>query len=101
PPPPAPSLLSLHDALPILSHRGGGDRPRALQRALREGGQPEPAARLGPRTCHREPARAYPGVPRGDLRPVRGRARPRARPPRARSEEHTSELQSLAYLVCR
>src|SRR5207245_855863 len=52
--------------------------------ALREGGQPEPAARLGPRTCHREPARAHPGVSRGDLRPVRGRARPRARPPRAR-----------------
>src|SRR2546425_8094468 len=25
----------------------------------------------------------------------------RQRPPRARSEEHTSELQSLAYLVCR
>src|SRR2546425_9162651 len=26
---------------------------------------------------------------------------PAARPRRARSEEHTSELQSLAYLVCR
>src|SRR2546425_7547933 len=25
----------------------------------------------------------------------------RGAPPRARSEEHTSELQSLAYLVCR
>src|ERR1041384_8832489 len=25
----------------------------------------------------------------------------RARPPHHRSEEHTSELQSLAYLVCR
>src|SRR2546425_8892287 len=25
----------------------------------------------------------------------------RLSPPRARSEEHTSELQSLAYLVCR
>src|SRR5205823_13129156 len=38
---------------------------------------------------------------------VRGTSPPRARPTRpsttteARSEEHTSELQSLAYLVCR
>src|SRR5687767_15901023 len=31
----------------------------------------------------------------GDARRVR------ARPSRVRSEEHTSELQSLAYLVCR
>src|SRR2546425_5033642 len=29
------------------------------------------------------------------------RARPIATTPRSRSEEHTSELQSLAYLVCR
>src|SRR2546425_2853921 len=36
---------------------------------------------------------------------LRGRTPPRGcrfpRPPRSRSEEHTSELQSLAYLVCR
>src|SRR3989441_3411062 len=43
------------------------------------------------------------GVARGT---VRGRRRPedRVRPPALldlRSEEHTSELQSLAYLVCR
>src|SRR2546425_3967923 len=31
----------------------------------------------------------------------RGRERDRARDGAARSEEHTSELQSLAYLVCR
>src|SRR5205823_11168162 len=29
------------------------------------------------------------------------RRQPGKRPPHARSEEHTSELQSLAYLVCR
>src|SRR2546425_5317232 len=29
------------------------------------------------------------------------RQRPHHSPPRRRSEEHTSELQSLAYLVCR
>src|SRR6478609_10198744 len=34
--------------------------------------------------------------------PPAGRGQPRAPRPRpARSEEHTSELQSLAYLVCR
>src|SRR3989441_2681335 len=41
-----------------------------------------------------------PGPPDGP-RAVRGAA-PAAREPRpGRSEEHTSELQSLAYLVCR
>src|SRR5205823_14668176 len=52
--------------------------------------------------ARRQPCRGAP--------PPRSRAVPRggaprresARPPRsARSEEHTSELQSLAYLVCR
>src|SRR5687767_15339277 len=33
--------------------------------------------------------------------PVAGRARKGRASARARSEEHTSELQSLAYLVCR
>src|SRR2546423_15523808 len=33
--------------------------------------------------------------------PSRGAARRSSRPARERSEEHTSELQSLAYLVCR
>src|SRR3989441_2368355 len=42
---------------------------------------------------------------RGGLRGAREPARPVAPPPvdqvQRRSEEHTSELQSLAYLVCR
>src|SRR2546425_6438884 len=52
-----------------------------------------------------------PGHERGEARPrvspgePRGRASPRSCPgveaPVHRSEEHTSELQSLAYLVCR
>src|SRR3712207_7856622 len=48
------------------------------------------------------------GVPRaGPRRPTRGSSPPRGgsdRPPRGRrgrSEEHTSELQSRQYLVCR
>src|SRR5258706_9468350 len=34
-------------------------------------------------------------------RPGRAAHRPRSRPARGRSEEHTSELQSLTNLVCR
>src|SRR2546425_4871620 len=47
-------------------------------------------------------ARGHP-APRRTLRPAPlGRARPaRAQRDAGRSEEHTSELQSLAYLVCR
>src|SRR5205823_14905149 len=66
--------LSLHDALPIYLSRG------------------EPAAR--------HVARDDAGRRTG----TRGRHHPRAlraRDPSPRSEEHTSELQSLAYLVCR
>src|ERR1041384_8462215 len=40
------------------------------------------------------------GAARRDRRHPRGRRRADAAAP-ARSEEHTSELQSLAYLVCR
>src|SRR3712207_7101863 len=46
------------------------------------GAEPEPAALICP-----------PGSPRRAARPGRGR--------RTRSEEHTSELQSRQYLVCR
>src|SRR5205823_13242050 len=57
--------------------------------------------RVGPRRHHRL-AR---GHGRGRRRTYRGggdrRATGPARPVAARSEEHTSELQSLAYLVCR
>src|SRR2546423_2729823 len=38
---------------------------------------------------------------RGDPAGQRGLKSEKARPSQRRSEEHTSELQSLAYLVCR
>src|SRR3712207_8176847 len=66
--------LSLHDALPISR------RPRIL----RVPGPPE--------HDHRPDAAADPRDRHG-----RGAAHPR----RHRSEEHTSELQSRQYLVCR
>src|SRR3712207_7632891 len=71
--------LSLHDALPILNGAGAGN-------LARQGDRP-----LGRRT----PRRAA----RSRLHWALGR---RVRRPRlGRSEEHTSELQSRQYLVCR
>src|SRR5205823_12659565 len=77
-PPATPEIytLSLHDALPI-SHRGTESHGASRRR----GSSPR---------FHR---------PAGQAREARHRLR-RSRS-RFRSEEHTSELQSLAYLVCR
>src|SRR3712207_7650023 len=78
--------LSLHDALPISPADGERHRvPTAVGSRTAPGrGQGMP---YGPR-LHWGPA---PGVPL--RRPVPGAHR--------RSEEHTSELQSRQYLVCR
>src|SRR3712207_9560259 len=69
--------LSLHDALPIFRS--------VLARGVEQSG---PRGRGG---------REAQGLG------LRGRARGPVRPlaPRSRSEEHTSELQSRQYLVCR
>src|SRR3712207_7914767 len=72
--------LSLHDALPI-SEAAACEVPRAARRRLhREGHQS---------ALHRDARN------REDL------SREGARVRRERSEEHTSELQSRQYLVCR
>src|SRR5207244_12666726 len=85
------STLSLHDALPILRRAlwaaarraGGGELPHGLRiavpllrPAMARGAGPPPDAAL--------------------LQPLRAHARPVAR-----SEEHTSELQSPDHIVCR
>src|SRR3712207_6082936 len=89
--------LSHHDALPIsrgtlgrraTRARGGGVRGRgaarlARPRVGRRGGGAAPRARRG------APAALAPGRARG------------CRGSRPRSEEHTSELQSTQYIVCR
>src|SRR3712207_7053923 len=72
--------LSLHDALPISR------RPRRLWR------RPAPSRSPG-RAAAPRPSR--PRVPRSR------RPRPSLWPLWSRSEEHTSELQSRQYLVCR
>src|SRR2546425_5949145 len=91
--------LSLHDALPICEAvprraNGAGHRPRAVVLGRR----PPERRRAGAYTRWAGAARRH--------RARRGASRPGARAGRAgragsRSEEHTSELQSLAYLVCR
>src|SRR5205823_13493087 len=95
------STLSLHDALPIYRPRPGAaareDRraPPAPRRAGRY--RPPPGSAAGaartapPSTGQSRTAQARP--PGGG-----SRTRTRAPPPPPRSEEHTSELQSLAYL---
>src|SRR3712207_9054909 len=66
--------LSLHDALPIWHQLGRGDLPAAES-------QPQHAGVVG----------------EGGVAPPEEVAQPVA----DRSEEHTSELQSRQYLVCR
>src|SRR3712207_7607871 len=77
--------LSLHDALPILGaadRHGDARRPRrGVPRRLRHA---DPAADRARPQAHAHP-----------------RAAAAVRAHRRRSEEHTSELQSRQYLVCR
>src|SRR3712207_8597476 len=68
--------LSLHDALPICRPRGSARRGRSGSRTTVPGRRVEPA-------------------------PPFGRRSPRVTMQCLRSEEHTSELQSRQYLVCR
>src|SRR3712207_7955346 len=79
--------LSLHDALPILGRAAAGLHPAARPGVDRVAG---PAAGVGARrrrAGHRGLRLRRPGR--------------RAAPDGRRSEEHTSELQSRQYLVCR
>src|SRR2546425_7630806 len=64
--------------------------PLAPTRRATPGGSPSPAPARGPRA-------PPPPAPPPRARALASRALPGCR----RSEEHTSELQSLAYLVCR
>src|SRR3712207_7369793 len=87
-----PPRSTLFPYTTLFRSRGYAYEPRGARRrgtdfrAFR-GGDPRPAR------CRRRSSR-----PR---RPRRGGARPRLQGPEGRSEEHTSELQSRQYLVCR
>src|SRR5687767_15246738 len=84
--------LSLHDALPIYRSRSLPIR-QLPDLVRRRAGQLQRRQPERPRPLERQARDA------GVLYLLRGH---RQRPRRCRrSEEHTSELQSLAYLVCR
>src|SRR3712207_7371658 len=70
------STLSLHDALPISAGRAASSRSRSTSSAGRWSGWPD---------CSDRDAPSWPGCCSAPTR----------------SEEHTSELQSRQYLVCR
>src|SRR5205809_2410398 len=77
--------LSLHDALPI-SFRESAVRPGSRITCRRTGSTPSTA---GPRRSPPESSSPIPSSTYGSS------------PETARSEEHTSELQSRLHLVCR
>src|SRR2546425_8726432 len=79
--PPRSTLFPLHDALPISHDRAGSVHGRAAHGDAGRGADPRRA----------KPRRAHTAGGFIDAPPCGP----------ARSEEHTSELQSLAYLVCR
>src|SRR5207247_9104166 len=88
PPPSGISTLSLHDALPIWL--AGADHRSRRSRAR------EPQDRVEARADRRRARRAPLRLARRQAREVE-----RDRADDARSEEHTSELQSRVDLVCR
>src|SRR5947209_11461199 len=84
-----------------LTHGGGARPPRGRAARAHPGRRPAPGlvAARGPRG---RAGAAAPLPARGSPRGVRGAARPRGDGAGLRrSEEHTSELQSRQYLVCR
>src|SRR5262245_65603855 len=83
-----PYPLSLHDALPILA-TAATTRWQAVAAATFSTAAP---ALIRPHTRSPRPASSFRSSP------TRARA---ATPLAIRSEEHTSELQSLRHLVCR
>src|SRR5262249_60243496 len=100
--PPSPthlSPLSLHDALPIYpgARSDPGGSPSRFRRACRER-----CAVLHRVPCSDDLSSASGGpVSIPEKRPARRRSSPCAALAADRSEEHTSELQSLPNPVCR
>src|SRR3712207_8144303 len=74
---------------PNTTFSRSGRRPPARHRPPQPGGRREGHGRVDPGRVH--PGVRVPGVRRRGVR----------HPDRVRSEEHTSELQSRQYLVCR
>src|SRR5205823_14152742 len=94
------SPLSLHDALPIFDPPIPAVRARRRRSRRDDPAAPQPYARDPAAQDRRDPA-ARRRVDRGDAFGESGGGDGRLFLDLLRSEEHTSELQSLAYLVCR
>src|SRR5205823_15135204 len=99
-PSPERYTLSLHDALPIFAHATASHPERTHGRQSSSGIRSSTGNRgdFSPRPFHQRSdcaARAR------RILLLRLRLYEMAQAHHARSEEHTSELQSLAYLVCR
>src|SRR5262249_61456782 len=87
PPTPQTYTLSLHDALPISERPARHHVSREAPRRRAADARRRPVLEPGPhRPCHRQDPGERQAPHRHD---------------RTRSEEHTSELQSLTNLVCR
>src|SRR5690606_41619600 len=92
------SALSLHDALPISAEPGGAGQVAARAAAAPGAHDPRPAgASVAPAPERSAGALA----PARRLGPAPDRRGPAGGRRAARSEEHTSELQSRENLVCR
>src|SRR5438045_3070217 len=90
--------LSLHDALPIYGARIRAGRGASLRARPLLAGPPDHGRRAG-RSRRNQAVAGLRDDPR--QRASRARDRAQARRHATRSEEHTSELQSLRHLVCR
>src|SRR5205823_8459569 len=99
-PPPSPTTtLSLHDALPICRDRSDA---RVARIPVPHRARPSRRRAWTGVSHQRRRARVAPLLLLVEHDSRRGAARSgRTRQTERRSEEHTSELQSLAYLVCR
>src|SRR5207253_10516284 len=99
PPTPATYTLSLHDALPIYSCRSSGTpascAARYSSKALARRGSSEACGSLGRRPAVARTLASF------STRWLMGLLAVNDASARARSEEHTSELQSRGHLVCR
>src|SRR5262245_10820886 len=95
--PPPSYTLSLHDALPISA----SSRTRARTARAARSGSSRSAGRARGRAGGRRRRRADRTRSPSSASPCRPSTGWRRRAPPRRSEEHTSELQSLRHLVCR
>src|SRR5207244_8101231 len=96
-----PYTLSLHDALPIYPHAAVAEDIEDADPAGDHGEQH--AGEPGHEDVDRDGDVSDPGPDRGDQHVtgiINEKRPPRLSPGRARSEEHTSELQSPDHIVC-